>query len=115
MKRLLTVAVVLIAFTTLTSLARAEGSVRVEIHHDFTVGKLTLPAGTYNILRVAPESSGVLLIRSENGRYKSLLLPVSMASNDAGDFQLQFAESSGVYQLTGIDTPTASYTLRAGR
>jgi hypothetical protein len=38
-----------------------------------------------------------------------------MASNDAGDFQLQFAESSGVYQLTGIDTPTASYTLRAGR
>jgi len=42
-----------------------DNSIRVQMTHEFSVGKTTLPAGDYTIQRVTPGCFNVLLIRSE--------------------------------------------------
>ena len=97
------------------STALADDSLRLRVSHEFSVGATTLPAGAYSLWRTSSEASQVLLIRSDDGRFSTYVVPVTSEWNSAGNSQFTFAQSGDSYRLTGIETPTGVYTLRPPR
>ena len=111
MKKLLSAFFTFILIASFTSLAQAENSVRIDVSHEFSIGKVTLPAGSYTVKRVSPESNSVLSMRSFDGKLGTLILPITAESNDAGTAQVEFSQTGSGYRVTGINTPAGVYKL----
>ena len=97
--------------TGLLPAAHAQGSARVQMTHDFTVGTATLPAGNYTILRIAPESFNGLLIRNDDGKSSAFVVPATFESRNGETPELHFLHSGDAYALTEVDTADGAYLL----
>jgi hypothetical protein len=111
-KQYSTVLLVLIGLFALSAGARAqeEGKVVAKVPYEFVAGGKTLPAGTYRITRVSPETR-ILEIRSnETFQDSAFLLPIS--SDWAVDHAELTLESVGdTYYLSRVATSAGVYTL----
>jgi hypothetical protein len=111
-KQYSTVLLALIGLFALNAGARAqeEGKVVAKVPYEFVAGGKTLPAGTYTITRVSPETR-ILEIRSnETFQDSAFLLPIS--SDAAVDHAELTLESVGdTYYLSRVATSAGVYTL----
>lgn len=116
MKNKFVSAIVLVASFFATHFnAQAQDLVSVQVAHEFSVGKTTLPAGNYTIQRLAPEAGDVLLIRSADGQSGRLLVPVTFESRDGATSKLIFAKSGESYSLSKIESPVGVFTVAVPR
>src|SRR5579864_8143066 len=72
------------------SAAHAQGLARLQMTHDFTVGSATLPAGSYTVLRIFPETFNGLLIRNDNGKSSAFVVPETFESRNGRESKLLF-------------------------
>lgn len=93
--------------------AQNEDAVVTKVPHDFVVGNLVLPAGSYRVSRVSavPERT-VLNIKSYETGVSTFLIPSFFDDRAAtGHAQLSFEHAGDKYFLSGIETPTGMYTI----
>jgi hypothetical protein len=111
-KSYLTIVLTLTSLLGLGISARAldAGGVAVTVPFEFVVaGSKTMPAGTYSIERVSPDSRSGLIIRSyKNG---ALLLPVAVDGPFAEQAKLNFEHVGDKYFLSKVATPAGVYTI----
>jgi hypothetical protein len=91
--------------------AQEEGKVVAKIAYEFVAGGKTLPAGTYTITRVSPETQPTLQIRNQETLQDSaFLLPISSdaAVDHAG---LSLERVGDTYYLSRVATTAGVYTL----
>lgn len=114
-KQYSTVVLTLICLLGLGVSARAqdEGRVVVNVPFEFVAGGQTLPAGTYSVSRVSPESHPALIIRSrENGAF---LLPIVFDGAPVEHAQLSFEHVGDKYFLSKVTTLAGIYTIGTPR
>jgi len=87
-------------------LARAQEVERATVPFPFAVGRVTLPAGSYEV--VADETDpGLLEIRSADGRFSAFAIVLAEDTTARrGDCQFQFVNVGGRYYLTKIEDGT---------
>lgn len=91
--------------------AQQEGGVVANIPYEFVAGGKTLPAGTYTITRVSPDTTSALEIRNEQTlRHCVMLLPVSTAVA-ADHANVSFQRVGDTYYLRQVATSAGVYTL----
>ena len=85
------------------------GSVHATIPFAFTAGEATLPAGEYTIQRVS-ETSGALLIRSEDGTAGAAVLAASTLARGRTSLpgKLVFHRYEGTYFLAEVWTASSA-------
>jgi hypothetical protein len=96
--------------------ARAQdaGRVTVTVPFEFVVaGSKTMPAGTYSIGRVSPDSRSGLIIRSYDSSV--LLLPIAFHEASAEQTKLSFEQVGDKYFLSEVETPAAVYSIETPR
>jgi len=88
--------------------------VTVKVPFEFVVdGSKTMPAGTYRIGRVSPQSSRSLIIYNHSS--SALLLPVAVDEASEGQETLSFERVGDQYFLTKVGTPAGVYTIETVR
>ncbi len=102
---------------TLTSLlgsgmsAHAQDTTRVTVTvpFEFVAGSKTLPAGTYSIGRVSPDSRPGLIVRSYGNSV--LVLPIAVDEASAEQAKLSFEHVGDKYFLSKVETPVGVYVI----
>ena len=109
-KQYSTVLLALICVAGLIGGARAEeGKVVVNIPYEFVAGGKTLPAGTYTVSRVAPETNRALAIQgTENSVY---VLATTLDSAAAEHAKVSLKLVGDKYYLRKIETSLGVYTI----
>jgi hypothetical protein len=86
----------------------------VTVPFEFVVtGSKTMPAGTYRIDRVSPDSRSGLIIRSYDSSV--LLLPIAVDEASAEQGKLSFEHVRDKYFLSKVGTPVGVYTIETPR
>ena len=100
---------------TLSSLGAAMADSRdttiATVPFDFVIGNKTFTAGTYRIKRISDDPRAGLSIQSADGKTIMLFLPTSLDYTANDQAKLQFLHEGNLHFLTGILTPTDTYTL----
>ncbi len=100
---------------TLSSLGMAMADSRdttiATVPFDFVIGNKTFTAGTYRIGRISDDPRTALSIQSADGKTNMLFRPTSLDFTSNDQAKLQFLHEGNLYFLTGIVTPTDTYTL----
>jgi hypothetical protein len=94
--------------------AQTENLVRVQLTHEFLVGTTALPAGSYTIDRLDPNTS-LLLIRNDLGQPSTLIVPLTFESQSEDAAKLTFIKTGDSYSLTKIDTAVGVFTFAEPR
>jgi len=95
--------------------AQNEDAVVTKVPHDFVVGNLVLPAGTYRVSRVSAVRGPTLLnIKSYETGVSTFLIPTFFDDRAATrpHARLSFEHAGDKYFLSGIETPAGMYTVR---
>ena len=97
----------------LSARAQDAGKVVVKVPFEFVAGGETLPAGTYSVTRVSPETHPGLLIHSyENSAF---VLPVVVDGAAVEHVQFSFEHVGDKYFLSKVETPLGVYTVGTPR
>jgi hypothetical protein len=96
-----------------TAQAQDAGGVIVKVPFEFVAGGKTLPAGTYRVSRVSPETQPGLFIRSDKDG--AMLLPTVFDGAAAEQSELSFAHVGDKYFLSKVGTPAGVYTIATPR
>lgn len=78
---------------------------------DFIIGNKTFAAGTYTISRISDDPLAGLSIQGADGKTNILFRPTTLDSTPNDEAKLQFIHDGSLYFLTGIFTPSDTYTL----
>ena len=89
--------------------AQDVNKVVVNIPFEFVAGAKTLPAGTYSVSRVSPQTSPSLIVRGDND--SALVLPVVSDGIPAEHVGLIFERVGDKQLLNKVETPGGSYTI----
>jgi len=89
--------------------AKDAGEVVVNVPFEFVAGAKIMPAGTYSISRVAPESYPGLIISSYGDN--AVVLPIAFDGVPAEQPKLSFEHVADKYFLSRIETPVGVYTI----
>jgi hypothetical protein len=93
--------------------AQDASNIVVNVPFEFVAGGKTLPAGTYSVGCVFPESDLTLIIRSlDKGEF---LLPVVFDGASGGHAKLSFEQVGDTYFLSKVQTPAGVYTIGTRR
>jgi hypothetical protein len=114
-KSYLTVVLTLTCLLGLSISARAQdaSNIVVNVPFEFVAGGKTLPAGTYSVGCVFPESDSILIIRShDKGEF---LLPIVFNGASGGQAKLSFEHVGETYFLGEVQTPAGVYTIETPR
>jgi hypothetical protein len=114
-KSYLTIALTMTSLLGLNMSARAQDASKltVAIPFEFVAGGQNLPAGTYGVGRVSPDSNPGLIIRSYGN--SALLLPVVVDETSGEGAKLGFERVGAKYFLRTIETPVGVYTIAMPR
>jgi len=114
-KSYLTVLLALICVLGLGKAAHAQDESRIvmKVPFEFVAGGETLPAGTYTVSRVSPDSQPSLLIRSYDN--SAFLLPIVFDDVPADQAKVDFKHVGDTYFLSKIETPVGVYTIGTPR
>jgi hypothetical protein len=96
--------------------ARAQdaGEVVATVPFEFVVaGSKIMPAGTYSVGRVSPQSNQGLVIRSDDN--SAFLLPMAVDGASADQAKLSFEHVGDKYFLSKVETPAGVYTIQTPR
>jgi hypothetical protein len=85
----------------------------VNIPFEFVAGGKTLPAGTYSVSRVSPQTSPSLIVRGDHD--SALVLPVVSDGIPAEHVGLIFERVGDKHLLNKVETPGGSYTILTPR
>jgi len=111
----LTIVLTLTCLLGLGISARAQdaSSIVVNVPFEFVAGGKTLPAGTYSVGCVFPETDSTLIISShDKGEF---LLPIGFDRASAGQAKLSFEHLGDTYFLREVQTPAGVYTIGTRR
>ena len=93
--------------------AQDTSNIVANVPFEFVAGGKTLPAGTYSVGSVFPESDLTLIISShDKGEF---LLPVVFDGASGGDANLSFEQVGKTYFLSKVQTPAGVYTIGTQR
>lgn len=112
-KQYFSILLALISLLGLSVAARAQedGNVVAKIPYEFVAGGKTLRAGTYTIIRVAPEAMHVLAIRNnETSQDSAFLVPTSSAAA-VDRVHVSLVRVGDTYYLSQVATFAGVYTL----
>jgi hypothetical protein len=114
-KQYATVLLALICLLGLSVGAQAEdeGKIVVNVPYAFVAAGKTLPAGTYSVSRISPETHRGLIIRS--GEQTAFVLPVTSDDIPAEHARLSFEHVGDKYFLSSVETPLGTYTIATPR
>ena len=114
-KSYLTVVLTLTCLLGLGISARAqdEDKIAVNVPFEFVAGGETLPAGTYSVSRVSPETTPALVIRSYDNSV--FLLPIAFDGAPADHAELSFEHVGEKYFLSKVETLAGVYTIGTPR
>jgi hypothetical protein len=114
-KSYLTVLLTLTCLLGLGKAARAQDASRIVVNvpFEFVAGGETLPAGTYSVSPVSPESQPSLVIRTHDKG--TLLLPIVFDGVPADHAKVRFEHVGGTYFLRKVETPEGVYTVGTPR
>jgi hypothetical protein len=93
--------------------AQDTSNIVVKVPFEFVAGGKTLPAGTYSIGRVSPDSRSGLIIRSYDNSV--LLLPIAVREASAEQAKLSFEDVGDNHFLSEVETPAGVYTIEIPR
>jgi hypothetical protein len=114
-KQYLTVLLTLVCICGLAlgAYAHDQDAVVAKVPHNFVVGNLVLPAGTYTVSRVSVTTgnSSLKITNHETGA-STFLLPSFFGHIATGHEQLSFEHAGDKYFLSGIETATGRYTIK---
>ena len=110
-KSYLTVLLTLTCLLGLRISAGAQDTNRVvaTVPFEFVAGGETLPAGTYSIGRLSPDSGPGLVIRSYDN--SAFLLPIVFDGASVDQTKLAFTRVGDKYFLSKIETSAGVYTI----
>jgi hypothetical protein len=109
MKYLLALLLTLSSFGA--ALADSHDTTIANVPFDFVIGNKTFTAGTYKISRISDDPRAGLRIQSTDGKTSMLFQPTSLDSTSNDQVKLQFLHEGDLYFLSGIFTPSDTYTL----
>lgn len=110
--KFLSAILIIVSVAGVHSVAHAQGLARLQVTHEFTVGTTTLPAGSYTVRHIFPETFNGLLIRSDDGKASAFVLPETFeAKQGGGESKVHFSHNGDAYALTEIDTADGVYLL----
>ena len=93
--------------------AQDTSNIVANVPFEFVAGGKTLPAGTYSVGSVFPESDLTLIIRSlDKG---GVLLPIIFDGASGGQAKLSFEHIGDTYFLSKVQTPAGVYTIGTRR
>ena len=93
--------------------AQDTSNIVANVPFEFVAGGKTLPAGTYSVGSVFPESDLTLIIRSlDKG---GVLLPIIFDGASGGQAKLSFEHVGDTYFLGEVQTPAGVYTIGTRR
>ena len=93
--------------------AQDTSNIVANVPFEFVAGGKTLPAGTYSVGSVFPESDLTLIIRSlDKG---GVLLPIVFDGASGGQAKLSFEHIGDTYFLSKVQTPAGVYTIGTRR
>lgn len=96
----------------ISACAQNASHIVVNVPFEFVARGKTLPAGTYSVARVSPDSP-LLNIRGYDGG--SFLLPFVSDGSTVGQAKLSFEHVGGTYFLSEVQTPAGVYTIETPR
>lgn len=89
----------LLAGSALPSRAEVLTSIEIQVSFPFNVGNVTLPAGSYEILKL--HETGAVIVRPIGGGYRSAAAIVSPFRDGTG-YKADFVRVDGKYFLSSI-------------
>lgn len=93
-----------------------EDAIVVKVPHEFIVGGLALPAGTYRVSRIdSARGSRQLKISNYETRTSVLLLPTVFDETQGGHAHLSFVHLGNDYFLSSIETSIGTYVTSIPR
>jgi hypothetical protein len=110
---LLTTLIMIAGLFTLAAAASAEESIVVHINEDFVAGGTTLPAGTYKVYQVSPETGQTLVLRGE--KRSVFLIPSTRDQATSEQPSVRLTLVGDVYHLSEVETNLGVYTFPAPR
>lgn len=103
MKRIPALAFVAATLTLMGSAFARAQIVEVKVPFNFNVGNQALPAGTYRISHLLPNTDRhVILLRGQDGRFNALSITFDADGLSTGDAQLVFARYGDQYFLREV-------------
>ena len=95
--------------------AQDASGVVVNVPFEFVAGGKTLPAGTYNVGRLAPAIHPTLFIDSKDSGASTLVLPSVPDGASSGHTALSFERVGDQVFLSKVETPAGVYIVLTQR
>jgi hypothetical protein len=96
-----------------TAHAHDSRGIVVNVPFEFVAGARMLPAGTYSVERISPDSDSALVIRGYDNSV--LLLPVAFDAVSGEPANVRFEQVGNKHFLKKVETPTGAYTIAISR